>query len=67
MTSSKPTRQIDAAALERLARVARLPLTRDEQGELLPLLQAAYGLIDRLDEVPLGETFPAGAFDLRPR
>lgn len=47
------------------ARTARLELA-DDRAELVGrTAEGIYALIDRLDDVPLGETPPATAFDPR--
>jgi Asp-tRNA(Asn)/Glu-tRNA(Gln) amidotransferase C subunit len=45
-----------------VARVARLPVSPDQAKELAATMDGIYGLLDRLDAVPLGETPPAFAF-----
>jgi hypothetical protein len=58
-------RSFSAEAIAVAARGARLDLPEDRQATLGAFLGDMYGLIDRLDEVPLGETPPATAFDAR--
>ncbi len=50
---------------EHLTRVARLPLSAERQEVTGGALGAIYGLIDLLDDLELGETPPATAFDPR--
>ena len=58
-------RSFSAEAIEVAARGARLGLPEDRQETLGAVLGDMYALIDRLDEVSLGETPPATAFDAR--
>ena len=51
--------------LEHLTRVARLPLSGERQAAAGGALGVVYGLIDLLDDLELGETPPATAFDPR--
>lgn len=67
MSEGLGKRCFDATTLAGLSSAARLQLSTDRQVQIAPFLQSAYDLIDKLDEVDLGETFPAAAFDLRPR
>jgi hypothetical protein len=55
-------RDLSAAAM---ARAARLELGVDRHEPVGQALAEMYALMDRLDEVPLGETPPATAFDAR--
>jgi hypothetical protein len=52
-------------ALEHAARGARLEVTPDRLEAVRQVLEGTYAAIDRLDDVPLGETPPATAFDAR--
>ncbi|NEK86128.1 hypothetical protein GCU60_10205 [Blastococcus saxobsidens] len=58
-------RSFSAEAIALAAAGARLGLPEDRQEMLGAFLGEMYGLIDRLDDVPLGETPPATAFDAR--
>jgi hypothetical protein len=58
-------RSFAGEALTHAARTARLELNAERAGLVGPTAEAIYALIDRLDEVPLGETPPATAFDAR--
>jgi len=58
-------RSFSAEATAHAARGARLDLAADRQEEVGAVLADTYALIDRLDDVPLGETPPATAFDAR--
>ena len=51
--------------LPRAAAAARIELSPERASLLAPALAGIYRLIDRLDEVPLGETPPAASFDAR--
>jgi hypothetical protein len=55
-------RDLSAAAM---ALAARLELGTDRHEPVGQALSEMYALIDRLDEVSLGETPPATAFDAR--
>jgi hypothetical protein len=59
------SRSFSAEAISFAARGARLGLPEERQETLGAFLGDMYGLIDRLDDVPLGETPPATAFDAR--
>ena len=50
---------VDAAIVITLARAARLQLSQARAEELAPTMDVVFGLLDRLDEVALGETAPA--------
>jgi Asp-tRNA(Asn)/Glu-tRNA(Gln) amidotransferase C subunit len=58
-------RSFSGDALAHAARAARLEITSDRAAFVGPTVEAIYALIDQLDEVPLGETPPATAFDAR--
>ena len=62
---STTPRSFSAEAIAGAARGARLHLPPGRQEALGAFLGDMYGLIDRLDDVPLGETPPATAFDAR--
>jgi hypothetical protein len=57
-------RSFSAEATAHAARGARLDLA-DRHEAVGAVLGEMYALIDRLDDVPLGETPPATAFDAR--
>jgi Asp-tRNA(Asn)/Glu-tRNA(Gln) amidotransferase C subunit len=59
------SRRIVGESIEHLARVARLELAPDRMEIIGPVLKEVYALIDMLDDIPLGETPPATAFDPR--
>jgi hypothetical protein len=58
-------RSFPAETIARASRSARLELSPDRHQAVGDTLAAMYALIDRLDDVPLGETPPATAFDAR--
>jgi hypothetical protein len=58
-------RSFPPESLRHAARGARLELTADRLEEVGQLLTDTYALIDLLDDVPVGETPPATAFDAR--
>ena len=60
MSRSFPGQVFDSAAL-----VARLEIPEDRSESVRGALESAYGLIDKLDDLDLGETPPATAFDAR--
>ena len=62
--SSSP-RSFSAETLAQVARAARLELPADRLETVGPVLAQMYADIDRLDDVPIGETPPAAAFDAR--
>lgn len=53
------------APLEHLAAYARLPLSPDRAAQVAPALDGIVSLIDALDDLDLGETPIATAFDAR--
>lgn len=63
MVNPSRKRNLDADTLARMVSASRMELSAAYQAELLPLVQGTYELIDLLDEVELGQTFPATAFD----
>ena len=58
-------RSFSGEALASALRTARLELTEERAALVGPTVEGIYALIDRLDDVPLGETPPATAFDAR--
>ena len=58
-------RSFSAEALTHALRTARLELDAERSALVGPTVEAIYALLDRLDDVPLGETPPATAFDAR--
>ncbi|SFK69693.1 hypothetical protein [Geodermatophilus ruber] len=58
-------RSFSGEALTHAARTARLEIASERAEFVGPTAEAIYALIDRLDDVPLGETPPATAFDAR--
>lgn len=54
----------DEAVADLLA-FARLDLSADRRAAAAPVIDMVTGLADSLDEVELGETPPAAAFDAR--
>jgi hypothetical protein len=58
-------RSFSAEATAHAARAARLDLSAERHEAVGAFLGEMYALIDRLDDVPLGETPPATAFDAR--
>jgi hypothetical protein len=63
VTPTPRTFSVEATA--HAARAARLDLAAERQEAVGAFLGEMYALIDRLDDVPLGETPPATAFDPR--
>jgi hypothetical protein len=53
---------VDLATVVTLARAARLQLGQARAEELAGTMDVVFGLLDRLDEVALGETAPAFAY-----
>ena len=62
--STQP-RELVGEALQLAARHARLDLSPERLETVAPMVNSIYALFDALDEVPLGETPPATAFDAR--
>jgi Asp-tRNA(Asn)/Glu-tRNA(Gln) amidotransferase C subunit len=58
-------RTISPQALETAALMARLEIPEDRAESVRTSLTSVYALVDRLDELDLGETPPATAFDAR--
>jgi Asp-tRNA(Asn)/Glu-tRNA(Gln) amidotransferase C subunit len=56
---------VEAADVITLARAARLQLSEARAAELAGTMSAIFGLLERLDEVALGETAPAFAFQAK--
>jgi Asp-tRNA(Asn)/Glu-tRNA(Gln) amidotransferase C subunit len=56
---------VDAATVITLARAARLQLSQARAEELASSMDAVFDLLDRLDEVALGETAPAFAYQAK--
>jgi Asp-tRNA(Asn)/Glu-tRNA(Gln) amidotransferase C subunit len=52
-------------SLDTAALTARLEIPEDRADAVRTSLESIYALIDRLDELDLGETPPATAFDAR--
>ncbi len=61
----EPRPSFFGATLEHALAVARLPLPDERLAVAGPTLDMMYGLIDLLDDLDLGETPPATAFDAR--
>lgn len=58
-------RSFPAETLAHAAAVARLEVPPERAALVGDTAEAIYAVIDRLDDVPLGETPPATAFDAR--
>lgn len=56
---------ISGERLKEMAANVRLELSDARAGELAPVAEQVFGLLDGLDEVALGDTPPAFAFDAR--
>jgi Asp-tRNA(Asn)/Glu-tRNA(Gln) amidotransferase C subunit len=56
---------VDPATVITLARAARLQLSQARAEELAGTMDVVFGLLDRLDEVALGETAPAFAYQAK--
>lgn len=56
---------VDPKLLEAAARLANLELTPARAEELVPVMNAIYGLLDTLDQSALGEAAPAFAFQAK--
>jgi Asp-tRNA(Asn)/Glu-tRNA(Gln) amidotransferase C subunit len=52
-------------ALDQLLALARLDLSAERRATVSPAVDMVIGLFDSLDEVEVGETAPAPAFDAR--
>ncbi len=57
--------EIDATTIQQSAALVRYPMTAERAAELVPHLTGLLAALDMLDEIPLGETPPATAFDPR--
>ncbi|WP_100499292.1 Asp-tRNA(Asn)/Glu-tRNA(Gln) amidotransferase subunit GatC [Geodermatophilus chilensis] len=62
---STQSRELVGEALQIAARTARLDLSPERLEAVAPMVNSIYAMLDTLDEVPLGETPPATAFDAR--
>ena len=61
-----PARQpLGDAALDQLLSVARLDLPAERRAAAGPVVGMVMGLFDSMDEIEVGETPPATAFDAR--
>ncbi len=60
-----PREPLSEAALDALLAFARLELTADRRAAAGPVTDLLIGMSDTLDEVEVGETPPASAFDAR--
>lgn len=58
-------RELLGEALQLAAKHARLDLSPERLDAVAPMINSIYRMFDALDEVPLGETPPATAFDAR--
>ncbi|CCG03405.1 hypothetical protein [Blastococcus saxobsidens] len=58
-------RRFSGDAIGHAARIARLDIGSDREESFGQMVEGVYALIDRLDDVPLGETPPAIGFDPR--
>lgn len=56
---------VGEAGLEHLLAVARLELTPERRAVVGPAVDMILGLMDTLDDIEIGETPPATAFDPR--
>lgn len=56
---------LNSATLQALAGVARLELPPGRHETLTTALQGVFSLFDGLDQVEIGETPPANAYDAR--
>jgi Asp-tRNA(Asn)/Glu-tRNA(Gln) amidotransferase C subunit len=62
---STQSRALVGEALQAAVSHARLDLSPERLEAVSPMINSVYALFDALDEVPLGETPPATAFDAR--
>jgi hypothetical protein len=60
-----PREPLNEAALDTLLSFARLELSADRRAAAGPMMDFLIGLSDTLDDVDVGETPPASAFDPR--
>jgi hypothetical protein len=58
-------RRFQPESLGHASKTARLDLTAERLAAVGPFLEGIYALIDGLDDVEVGETPPATAFDAR--
>jgi hypothetical protein len=58
-------RSLPREAFDSLALVARLPVAEDRAELVRSTVEFAHALIGKLDELDLGETAPATAFNAR--
>ena len=65
MRRPREPRRFTAEALTHLAQDANLELPAERHEAVSGVLQSMYAYIDRMDEVELGETYPATTFDAR--
>ncbi|WP_369259486.1 hypothetical protein [Geodermatophilus amargosae] len=63
--ASTPRSPLGDEALDQLLAHARLDLTTERRAAAGPAMTMVLGLYDSLDEVAVGETPPATAFDAR--
>ena len=59
------SRELVGEALQLAARSARLDLSPERLEAVAPMINSIYAMLDSLDELRLGETAPATAFDAR--
>jgi Asp-tRNA(Asn)/Glu-tRNA(Gln) amidotransferase C subunit len=59
------SRSLTPQALAAAARFARLDLPEDRAELVRGTIESVHGLLDRLDELDLGETPPATAYNAR--
>jgi Asp-tRNA(Asn)/Glu-tRNA(Gln) amidotransferase C subunit len=59
------SRRFSGPVFDSVAGVARLAVPADRTDDVRESVEKVYGLIDKLDELDLGETPPATAFDAR--
>lgn len=57
------SRQLSVGTLDHLATVARLKLPEDRYAPVTEAVELVMGLTDSLDDIELGETVPATAFN----
>lgn len=57
--------EINFTTIQQSAAMVRYPLTDERAAELVPHLTNLLAALDMLDEISLGETPPAAAFDPR--
>ena len=59
------SRELVGEALDLAVRQARLDLGPERLAQVAPMINGLYATLSALDDVPLGETPPATAFDAR--